>query len=411
MIVPWPTTLSTMIVGLNPALQKRFVLSSTTPLLIPGQVHRAESIQAGIGGKGQDVAVALSCLYQSHSDSILLAQFLGLGLEGDTLVTLLENQVGSSHSCSNAWTVRTQGKLRTCTTIVSQTDATELVEPSGVVLKEEIEALIERWINVENYKYSTIGGLCFMGTLPHGCSSTLYSTLYHELLTHTIPLVQPICCVVDTVVGLGPLIDSMAFHRENVDPIHSLNMMKINRNELFHLIQQWKPQQGIILEDDCLTVQQLKHINEDIHQIFSSSARAIDCIAITHGKSSSYLISFLSGYNQPPMFYEYKIPNLHQLFPQIVKLYPIGAGDSVAAGTVAAWQYLKHATFQHQPLSENIQTYLNRFTDGKHWDDEVIAFAFGLACGSASCLKQQNSILDAADVLKIVNEIQIQRLI
>lgn len=48
----------TVIVGLNGALQKRFVLGDAS--LIPGNVHRATSIQSGVGGKGQDVAIALS---------------------------------------------------------------------------------------------------------------------------------------------------------------------------------------------------------------------------------------------------------------------------------------------------------------------------------------------------------------
>ena len=44
----------TVVIGLNPALQKRFLLARSNPNLVPGSVHRAHSIQQGIGGKGQD---------------------------------------------------------------------------------------------------------------------------------------------------------------------------------------------------------------------------------------------------------------------------------------------------------------------------------------------------------------------
>ena len=34
----------------------------------------------------------------------------------------------------------------------------------------------------------------------------------------------------------------------------------------------------------------------------------------------------------------------------------------------------------------------------------VAAFAFGLACGSASCLKEENSVLDVSDVNAMFQE-------
>lgn len=133
-----PFSLSrTLIVGLNAALQKRFVLSnsnniskSNTSLLIPGTVHRAAHISTGVGGKGQDVAVTLQCLeyYHHHhpdppphssdrrqslssggdsknsanaqqhhhpqkkSDHVLqLAQFIGRGAAGDAVHDLLQS--------------------------------------------------------------------------------------------------------------------------------------------------------------------------------------------------------------------------------------------------------------------------------------------------------------------------------
>jgi hypothetical protein len=56
-----------IIVGLNGALQKRFLLSPQTSL-VPGNVHRATTIQTGVGGKGQDVAISLACLGLADDD-------------------------------------------------------------------------------------------------------------------------------------------------------------------------------------------------------------------------------------------------------------------------------------------------------------------------------------------------------
>jgi len=41
-----------VICGLNGALQKRFVLPDASRL-VPGNVHRIQKVQVGVGGKGQ----------------------------------------------------------------------------------------------------------------------------------------------------------------------------------------------------------------------------------------------------------------------------------------------------------------------------------------------------------------------
>ncbi|KAL7477202.1 hypothetical protein ACHAW6_003019 [Cyclotella cf. meneghiniana] len=71
-------------------------------------------------------------------------------------------------------------------------------------------------------------------------------------------------------------------------------------------------------------------------------------------------------------------------------LFPIGAGDTVAAGTLAAWQYLHHVDFQY---------------------DGVISSGMGKrllerrahACGSASCLKEGNWLFDIEDAMEFLH--------
>ena len=121
----------TIVVGLNGALQKRFYLAPDAKLL-PGNVHRATNIQTGVGGKGQDVAITLSCLGYSETR---LAQFVGAGAGGDAVMQLLIERLGEEGATS--LTIRTKSPMRTCTTIIASNEATELVEPSGTIEEEE----------------------------------------------------------------------------------------------------------------------------------------------------------------------------------------------------------------------------------------------------------------------------------
>lgn len=89
-------------------------------------------------------------------------------------------------------------------------------------------------------------------------------------------------------------------------------------------------------------------------------------------------------------------------------LYPIGAGDSVAAGTLAAWLSLRSEDSTRSPLENNCRKALSKWRDDIDLDvdddslrDVLAAFAFGLSCGSASCLQQENSVIDSRDVLEL----------
>lgn len=234
------TTTTTIIVGLNAAYQKRFILSPQVPL-IPGNVHRAQSIQRGIGGKGQDVIQTLSCL--RYSGPVQLAQFIGSGPDGDFVLEQIRNccflfrhpacegqerqgmgesrgrssrsrTVGNTNgrgiqepsSSSLPLTVRTQGEIRTCTSIVASDSTTELVEPSSIVTEGEQSELRERLLAF--FPQTTQVGdqnedvtLCFMGSLPPGCPPTTYADIYQIIMARrSISL-----CIIDSVVGLPEL--------------------------------------------------------------------------------------------------------------------------------------------------------------------------------------------------------------
>jgi len=106
-------------------------------------------------------------------------------------------------------------------------------------------------------------------------------------------------------------------------------------------------------------------------------------------------------------------------------IHPIGAGDAVAAGTLAAWKCLLDGNFgqQHghyhgkedsasatattaaQPcccLPPVVQAALegnqSPFTRAM-----LAAFSFGLACGTAKCLHEEMAMLQLSDVLDFYN--------
>ena len=95
----------------------------------------------------------------------------------------------------------------------------------------------------------------------------------------------------------------------------------------------------------------------------------------------------------------------------------IGAQDAVAAGTIAAWTSLMAKDDTPTVIPEDclaplvafqneiVDKYSNLPIGFSHVQARAIAsFAFGLACGSASCLQEQNSVLDVSDVTTLFKE-------
>ena len=165
-----PSSPSSAIIGLNAALQRVINLD----LLRPGEVNRGRRVTIGIGGKGQDVALAAR--YMNLISQPCLIQFVGQGSEGDTLLNLLE----ISKCNKNSITVRPEARLRTCITLVDRSngESTEIIEPSGAIRPEEISLLLN---TVEKqYEGDKLKGLAVMGSMPPGCHKQLYSQIIQK---------------------------------------------------------------------------------------------------------------------------------------------------------------------------------------------------------------------------------------
>ena len=91
----------------------------------------------------------------------------------------------------------------------------------------------------------------------------------------------------------------------------------------------------------------------------------------------------------------------------------------MAAGTVAAWTSLTATDVKINPsvvpkdslasLVVLMETILDHCSKSSIevttvQAQAVAAFAFGLACGSASCLKEENSFVDVSDVNRLFQE-------
>ena len=189
-----------LVVGLNSAIQRRLVLR----VFDVGEVNRAVAASVGVGGKGQDVLLASSCMTLRAIRETKLLQFVGHGAEGDTLLAILEQVV----SPSNLLTVRTKGRCRTCITLIDQSSnkSTELIEPSDNISEMEVIELLQlahavcnklsNDINENNIEAAKVAGLAIMGSLPPGVSTDTYAQIVSRVCDCNSRI------ILDTVVGL-----------------------------------------------------------------------------------------------------------------------------------------------------------------------------------------------------------------
>jgi fructose-1-phosphate kinase PfkB-like protein len=394
-----------IVVGANPALQKRFILSSTSPKLVPGDVHRASNIQVGIGGKGQDVAVTLGCL-SAGTPYVYLAQFLGKGPEGDLALSLMkeilrekDDNCDGLTSALEALTVRTDASLRTCTTIVAQDSATELVEPSGMISPGEIQMLFDK-IN-QFTSHQEVRGLCIMGSMPPGCPDNLYGAIFEKAMTNNPQAVA----IIDTVVGLEPLFEQMKAH---IDVTHGNRILKVNLAELCRLANVY-----VKSETSEASLEQIHHAVHGFLSTFAGALTALDYIAITNGCHPAHLACIQREAKESEdaisKLFRIKVPSLSIVQKgNQSQIFPIGAGDSVAAGTLAACEYLCTSDGRTERLHSSVQNALKQKLDSTCADPTAVSFAFGIACGSASCIQEENSVLDVDDVLTLFKNVDIE---
>lgn len=400
-----------IIVGTNPALQNQFFLSSQTPRLIPGNVLRASQVQKGIGGKGQDVAVSLGCLTSKNRPPfVLLAQFLGKGATGDLALSQLKKALHENDdddkrlSAVEDLTIRINSNLRTCTTIIEEGgSATELVEPSGNLLFEEVQQLLER---VEHTVHSRkVRGLCIMGSMPPGSPEDLYANIY-EKVTNVHPNA---IAVIDTVVGLDHLFEKMSAQKScKTSSLGGKTMLKLNFAELCSIASI-----KVDSETSCIDPAQVVNAVNKFLSTVANAREALDYVAITNSSNPAYFfcISREDDGGVISSIFQLIVPDVASILQQKgdMTVYPIGAGDSVAAGTLAAWEYLSLPNEKFERLSSCVRNEIDAKVGKDDKDKGLISFAFGVACGSASCIQRDNSVLDVNHAVELFRNVDLIR--
>lgn len=381
-----------IVVGLNPALQKRFILSQNTPCLIPNNVHRASSLQIGVGGKGQDVAVALKFIINHESEQkIYLMQFMGGDASGDVAMSKMR-AIQHDTKCIDVetMTTRCQAPLRICTTVIGNNEATELIEPSDEILMSEIDFMNQNLIQLLNDTANGwLQGLCFMGSMPPGCPLDYYAQICGEVahkLNQRKNMLQEsssghsLKCLIDSVTGLQPIFERFSEFKCKYEC-----MLKINYGEFRKLAN--RPN---VLDAEEASIQELDQLIKSMSSMCDAFGRVVQYLALTNGKHPAYFVDM----NQEGRRKYYRL-DVVDMYQEGIDIFPIGAGDAVSAGVFAKWCNMDiPQLFMESDLSTC---------------DALNAFRFGLACGSASCLKVENSVLDMNDVIRILPRITVQK--
>jgi len=205
-----------LVLGPNPALQKTLVFNSGW---MRDHVNRADVLQIGLGGKGQQFAKAACVLNKCH---VHLLQFVGGG-NG----TLVEKLLMPYHFTTS---VRTKAETRACTSLVAPSGVTELIEPSGRVNGEELAEFIA--IATQKIRTGQFKAIALCGTTPPGAES-LYETVGCIAVKHNVQI------FLDGYLNVDNLLNSVSILKVNQFEIEQLvnHLLNINVTELTDAVQ------------------------------------------------------------------------------------------------------------------------------------------------------------------------------
>ena len=330
-----------VVLGLNGALQRRIAFEAPVTL---GAVNRAAESSSGVGGKGQGAFLAAVACGAEAS----LAMFFG-GDEGDAMAGALRAQCGGGAD-EGLW-VRTASATRICTTLVAPDgDATEIVEPSGAVAGDEVDALTSAL-----KRRAPAGGVLVCGSVPPGVPGATYYGACVEAVAGPGARI-----LVDSVVGVEATLAAAAANACDA-------ALKLNAREL------------LAVAGDPVDAAAADGVADPARV---GRAAAAVAAALDPGQTCLAAVLWTDGAHPAGAFvpstgatFELALPPL----PGPV-LSPIGAGDAVAGATFAAWLNAADRA------------------DGADGDvpAPVAAFARGLSVGAASCLTRENAAFDAA---------------
>jgi len=278
-----------LVVGLNPTWQKTLIFSEFKL----DKVNRAKSIDLVASGKGINFAQAAN-IWGAEPN---VYQFLG-GTSGQNIIKNL------SQRKIKAVSVIVDEPTRTCTTCLCKKSAvmTEIIEPNNYINTIKSQELLDKICN----DISKYDGIAICGSSPDGISNDFLATIATCAKKYDVPLLLDACNNIEKTLASG-----------------GVTILKINKDELFHLTNKKSIEQGIYyIYDKC----------------------PIKNIIITDKGNNAFL-------------YDGKV--IIQEKPPMIKIVnPLGAGDTVS-GVI---------------LAEFVKEY-----------DIQKAFTYGIKAGSKSC--------------------------
>lgn len=147
-----------LILGLNPAWQRLFFLDKFTP----GEVHRISKVESYASGKGINCGRVLQLL----GGSPLLMHFLG----SEHGSRIFDELSACGIQQAPVWI---KEPTRICTTIVSDGESTELIEPSPLLSEVENEDFIQTL----NEYWNSTQSVALCGSFPKGFNVDLINSL------------------------------------------------------------------------------------------------------------------------------------------------------------------------------------------------------------------------------------------
>jgi len=155
-------------------------------------------------------------------------------------------------------------------------------------------------------------------------------------------------------------------------------------------------------ETSQVTSKELVASTHGFIKTYKDAVGALEYLCITDGKFPGHVIELPSTSSGDLKIYQ--LPSI-DLSKDGTTLFPIGAGDTVAASTLAAWQYLHHVSDSSDDnffgvIPATIGKQLSKKNAELEENIMTTAFAYGLSCGSASCLQEENSVFTVDDAGK-----------
>ncbi|CAM9575899.1 unnamed protein product [Pylaiella littoralis] len=315
-----------VVVGLNGALQRTIVFKPPKGLHV-GHVNRASSVGAGIGGKGQNVCVALRKLVEGGGDAEVAAQ----REEGAVDVTLAHFAGGKSGEsvCEKLFamgvkliTSTTEAEMRLCTSLVDERfgETTEIIEPWSAEITEDEQHVLVAECKSTFREIPGIHGVAVMGSSPAGVGKEILMDIMGAITESGGFKGGETRVLVDSIVGFQALVDT-----------GHISLLKVNAEELVSLAESGR-EGGEVEDGGGVSVWMEDKLAMAAEELFVRHGDRLPWIAVTNGGLPSYLFSreFLreSG----------SLASLWRLTPAPVDaINPIGAGDAVAAATLYEW--------------------------------------------------------------------------